>query len=139
MKRFTLVLALAALAVLVSAPLSAFAAGTTPAPAVQKQQMNPAATTNAKSAGSSKASHASAKAHWSRMDLNTVSKEDLMKIPTMTDATADKIIAGRPYKKVSELESKQIVTKAEFAKLRSHVSVKPEPKAESKMESKTAK
>jgi DNA uptake protein ComE-like DNA-binding protein len=138
MKRFTFVLAVAALAVVVAAPLSALAASATPATPAQKQETNPAANTNAKSAESSKMAHAAKKAHWAKMDVNTVSKEELMKIPTMTDATADKIIAGRPYKSLSELESKQIVTKAEFGKLRSHLMVKPEPKA-AKSETKAAK
>ena len=57
-------------------------------------------------------------------DINTASKEDLMKLPGITDEAAEKIIAGRPYKSKAELAKKNILTKAEYAKVRSHVIAK---------------
>ena len=82
-------------------------------------------------------------AHTKRMpavDINSASKEDLMKLPGMTDETAEKIIAGRPYKSKTELSKKNILTKAEYAKVRSHVVAKQgtamgESKAEESKES----
>ena len=64
-----------------------------------------------------------------RIDLNSATAEDLAKVPGIDAATADKIIAARPFKTRSELVSKKIVTKAEYSKLASHVTVKSEPTA----------
>ena len=59
-------------------------------------------------------------------------REELMKLPGMTEATADKIIAARPFKSRSELESKNIVTKEQYSKLSPLVMVAPPQKSASK-------
>jgi DNA uptake protein ComE-like DNA-binding protein len=82
-------------------------------------------------------------AHTKRMpavDINSASKEDLMKLNGITDETAEKIIAGRPYKSKAELAKKSILTKAEYAKVRTHIIAKQgtamgESKAEESKES----
>ena len=63
-----------------------------------------------------------------KVDLNSASREELMKLPGVNEATADKIIAARPLKSKSDLTSKNLVTKAEYNKLASHVIVKTEAK-----------
>jgi len=73
-------------------------------------------------------------------DINSASKEDLMKLNGITDETAEKIIAGRPYKSKAELTKKSILTKAEYAKVRTHIIAKQgtamgESKAEESKES----
>lgn len=70
--------------------------------------------------------------HTAKTDLNTASKEDLMKLPGVDDATADKIVAARPFKSHSELESKNIVTKEQYKKLSSMVTVAPPAKSAAK-------
>jgi len=65
------------------------------------------------------------------IDINSASKEDLMKLPGITDETAEKIIAGRPYKSKTELSKKNILTKVEYGKVRNHVVARQE-KAEAK-------
>jgi DNA uptake protein ComE-like DNA-binding protein len=67
--------------------------------------------------------------HVAKTDLNSASKEDLMKLPGVTDETAEKILAARPFKTKAELRSKGIVTKKEYAKIAMKVIAKQEPTA----------
>jgi competence protein ComEA len=111
MKRHTLVVALAALAVIVSLPLAALAGTAT-----------------------TKSEHPANTAHKMKLDLNTAGRDELMKLPGITEATADKIMAARPFKSVGELESKKILSPSEYKSVQSHLMVKsaaqPQAKAE---------
>ena len=96
------------------------APATTPAPAKATTS-----TTHHSSHNSSKSSHP-------KTDLNTASKEDLMKLPGVDEALADKIVAARPFKSSNELESKNIVTKEQYGKLSPMVKVAPPAKTAAK-------
>lgn len=51
------------------------------------------------------------------VDLNSASKEELIKLPGVGEAIAGKIIAGRPWASKAQLLSKNVVNKATYQKL----------------------
>jgi DNA uptake protein ComE-like DNA-binding protein len=112
---------LLALALGMTIPVMAFAQeSTTPSTAPATP---PAATHSAK--------HASkpVKAH---VNINTASKEELMALPGMSDATVDKIIAARPYKSRNQLVDMKVLTKAEYSKISGMITTGHQAKAPKK-------
>jgi len=94
----------------------------TPAPATAPAKTT---TTSAKhSSTKSTMSSTKSTAHATKPDINSASKDDLMKVKGMTDADADKIIAGRPYKSVSDLKTKKIIDTATYNKVHAHLTAK---------------
>jgi competence protein ComEA len=64
---------------------------------------------------------------WSRdkpLDLNTATKEQLLTLPGVTSAQADRVIAGRPYNESGELVTRQIMPKAEYDKISDRITAK---------------
>ena len=100
-------LPLTVLALTIAAPV--FAAEPVPAPAASP------ATTPAKPASATPATVAPKAA---MIDVNSASAVDLKTLPGVTDASAAKIVQGRPYKDPSDLVTKKILSDAEFAKIK---------------------
>lgn len=119
---------LSAFAIAILLPVAAFAAtGTakssaTPAPKAAATNAMAATPTSHPAHLASKTKRAPA------VDINSASKEDLMKLPGITDELAQKIIDARPFKTKTELTKKNVLTKAEYTKVRSHVIAKQETK-----------
>jgi competence protein ComEA len=64
---------------------------------------------------------------WNRnnpLDLNTASREQLLSLPGVTAGEADRVIAGRPYRKPDDLVTRHILPKAEYDKIADRVTAK---------------
>ena len=129
MKSLTTFLALAMVmtwAVLANAQGTATTPASTPAttakpatkamPASATKMTTTATTASTKPMTTTKKEAAAQASNMAKYDLNTASKDDLMKIPGIGDATVDKIIAGRPWKMKSDLVKKGVMNKAQYAK-----------------------
>ena len=58
------------------------------------------------------------------LNLNSASKSQLVGLPGIDDATADRIIAGRPYSSEHELLDKHIVSRDQYNKIADSITVK---------------
>ena len=57
---------------------------------------------------------------WSRdkpLNINTASREDLVSLPGVTAAEADKVVAGRPYDDAHELVTRGALPKSKYDKI----------------------
>jgi DNA uptake protein ComE-like DNA-binding protein len=64
---------------------------------------------------------------WSRdkpLNLNTATKDDLLRLPGISAAEADRIIAERPYHDREELVSRHILPKSTYDRIADLVKVK---------------
>ena len=67
-----------------------------------------------------------------KLDINSASKEELEKLPGITEDIAEKIVQGRPYKTKGELLTKKLVPRAVYTKIRGRVMAKQEAAATTK-------
>jgi competence protein ComEA len=53
-----------------------------------------------------------------QVDINSATKDKLTAVPGIDDATAQKIIAGRPFRTKRDLLTRKILTKDQYAKVK---------------------
>lgn len=58
------------------------------------------------------------------VDINSAGKKELMTLPGISDADADKIIAGRPYLSKANLTTRNIVARGVYENLKARVIAK---------------
>ena len=64
---------------------------------------------------------------WNRnkpLDLNTATRDELMSLPGMSPAEADRVIAGRPYDDASDVVTRHILPKAEYDRISDRITAK---------------
>jgi DNA uptake protein ComE-like DNA-binding protein len=122
MKRNTLTSTLIAIGIAI--PFTAFAAQTS------------GTQSGTQSTTSSKATHHHSSASAPKVDLNTASADQLMALPGIDQPTADKIVSARPFKSTKQLYETKIITKDQYKKIESKVTVKAPKSTSSKSSTK---
>ncbi len=56
-----------------------------------------------------------------KIDINSASKDDLMKLKGVGDATADKIVSGRPYHAKNDLVRRHILSQSVYNQVKEHI------------------
>jgi competence protein ComEA len=59
--------------------------------------------------------------HDKPLDLNTATKEELLSLPGVTAAEANRLVAGRPYRQPGEVVTRHIMPKAEYDRIANRV------------------
>jgi DNA uptake protein ComE-like DNA-binding protein len=59
-----------------------------------------------------------------RVDLNNATKDQLMALPGINEAEADRVIANRPYAAPEDLVKKKVLTPHEYDRISGQVGVK---------------
>ncbi|AWI08872.1 ComEA family DNA-binding protein [Ereboglobus luteus] len=84
---------------------------------------------NAQNAAPAKTEKKSGKAKGpAKIDINRASAEQLASLPGIDAATANKIIAGRPYNNKTQLKSKNIITNDAYEAIKDRIVAKQEKK-----------
>ncbi len=71
-----------------------------------------------KAAATQATKQAAATSKTALLDINSASKEQLMKLPGIADAYSDKIIKNRPYRAKDELVKKKVIPEATYEKIK---------------------
>jgi DNA uptake protein ComE-like DNA-binding protein len=73
-----------------------------------------------------------------QIDINSASKQELMTIPGIGDAYAQKIIDGRPYRAKNQLVQNKIIPQATYDKISDQIIAKQAAGSDKKSDTKSA-
>jgi DNA uptake protein ComE-like DNA-binding protein len=135
MKNPLLKFTLATLALLALAPMARAQEETEPPRKTQPKSTKTAKDAKAKAVAAKTKARAKVKAEAEAkaIDINSATKDQLKTLPGITDAYADKIIAGRPYLSKAFLVTKNVLPNDLFQTLRKQIVARqPNVKAQSK-------
>jgi len=59
------------------------------------------------------------------VNINTASREELMALPGLDPELADRIIAARPYTLITDLQTRGLLTQAEYVRIERRIEVTP--------------
>jgi len=126
MKKHLLKMILATMALLGPALPARAQEDAEPSRKVESKSAKAAQAARAKAAAAKAKARAKAKAEADAkaIDINSATKDQLKTIPGITDAYADKIIAGRPYLSKAFLVTKNILPKDLFQAIRSQIAAR---------------
>jgi DNA uptake protein ComE-like DNA-binding protein len=80
-----------------------------------------ASSSSTNASGSTAASKSKSSSSGSKLDINTATADQLKALPGIDAATAQKIIAERPYHGKNDLVSKNIITKTEYDSIKDQI------------------
>src|SRR5689334_3217755 len=107
--------------------LATVLAGCAPQPQSSQDLKEKTAEATAKMKSDAKAVAEGIREGWSRdkpLDLNSASKDQLMSLPGMSPADADRVIAARPFAAAVDLVNRHILSKAEYDRISDRVVTK---------------
>lgn len=129
--KLSFISALAAATLLLSASLSFAVENTVTTTAEDASTSAESSRKSARAARAEMAAKRKANAKIKAVDINSASKQELMKLPSIGDAEADKIIAGRPFGSKAWLVTHNIIPEGLFLSIKTLI-VANQPKDDAK-------